>query len=502
MEELTTCQFKATNDIVAWAYDDNKLFMTLAGAAGTGKSYLSRYILKHIPQFKICVSAPTHKALKVIKKESEQDGKTLQSLLGLAVDQDMEDFDPVNLKFDRKNRAKLENYDFVLVDEASMIQESLREYLQEEAKKNKVKILFVGDPIQLPPIGEIKSSVFENRFIDGGVVYLSTPCRQSAQNPAYSLLLADRHDIERSNNSWNVLINHLKEQEIFTTALEVDLAKNVDNTHKVLRNYLGDEVINEHGEGFKIYNSRHEFNETMCNTFIDYHLKSNYEGVKTLAWRNNTVNAHNKHIRKHLFPETPDALTPGDLLMCYRPITRWDNSTKSTYTLVHNSDELLVKEVTKELSGIGIKIYSTLTEVSEDNNQLIDFVRKESYNEYINNYEHYKKAAKKRGWVSFYGFYDNHLLLENLSKIYNNRVYPNKAFDYAYALTVHKSQGSTYNEVFIDMADIFQHYFVNKYFLEQEGKWNDETDRVYRKITRQLRYVAASRAKLFTHIIL
>ena len=51
MEELTKCQFNATNDIVRWAYDDDKLFMTLAGAAGTGKSYLSKYILKHIPQF-------------------------------------------------------------------------------------------------------------------------------------------------------------------------------------------------------------------------------------------------------------------------------------------------------------------------------------------------------------------------------------------------------------------------------------------------------------------
>ena len=361
--------------------------------------------------------------------------------------------------------------------------------------------MFVGDPIQLPPVGETESPVFNSKYIDGGIVHLSTPCRQSTGNPAYSLLLADRHDIERSNNSWNVLIDNLKEQEIFTTALEVDLVKNVANTHKILRKHLGNERINSKGEGFKIYKSIHNFNDVMAKTFIDYYSKEDYEAVKTLAWRNDKVNEHNKTIRKKLFPNTSDNLTEGDLLMCYRPITRWDRSTRSTYTLVHNSDELLVKEVTKELSSIGIKIYSTLAEVSEDQQELIDFVRKEDYNEYVNNYEYYKKSAKTKGWASFYGFYDNHLLLENLSKIYNDRYMPNKAFDYAYAITVHKSQGSTYNEVFIDIADIFQHYFVNKYLLEKQGKWNDEADRIYRKITRQLRYVAASRAKKFTHII-
>ena len=501
MEELTKCQFNATNDIVRWAYDDDKLFMTLAGAAGTGKSYLSKYILKHIPQFCICVSAPTHKALKVIKATSEENGRTLQSLLGLAVDQDMEDFDPANLKFDKKNKAKLENYAFILLDEASMIQSSLREYLQEEAIRCKVKILFVGDPIQLPPVGETESTVFNSRFIDGGIVYLSTPCRQSAKNPAYSLLLADRHDIERSNTSFNVLINHLKEQDLFTEALEVNLVKAVDNTYKVLRHHLNNEMINSEGEGFKIYTNWQEFREKMYDTFIDYHLVSDYEGVKTLAWRNDIVTSHNRCIRKKLFPDTTDDLVAGDLLMCYRPITKWDSASRSSYTLVHNSDELLVKQVTKELSSIGIKIYSTLAAVSEDEEQLIDFVRKEDYNEYIDNYTHYKKAAKKRGWASFYGFYDNHLLLENLGKLYNNRYMPNKAFDYAYALTVHKSQGSTYNEVFIDMADIVQHYVINKFLLQREGKWDSKSDFIYRKITRQLRYVAASRAKKFTHII-
>ena len=79
---------------------------------------------------------------------------------------------------------------------------------------------------------------------------------------------------------------------------------------------------------------------------------------------------------------------------------------------------------------------------------------------------------------------------------------PNKAFDYAYALTIHKSQGSTYNEVFVDTPNIALHYAVNKAALIKEGKWNDQTDQDYQRITRQLRYVAASRAKQFTHFLI
>ena len=38
--------------------------------------------------------------------------------------------------------------------------------------------------------------------------------------------------------------------------------------------------------------------------------------------------------------------------------------------------------------------------------------------------------------------------------MYNGRTIKNKAIDYSYAITVHKSQGSTYNNVFVSEADI------------------------------------------------
>lgn len=503
--ELTPCQHAAAVDILNWAHDDDRLFMTLAGPAGTGKSWLSKFILQNLRRHTVCVSAPTHKALKEVKKASGFPGKTLQSLLGLAVNQDIEDFDPVNIKFDRYNKPTISDYDLILLDEASMVQIALREYLQELCVEHKTKVLFVGDPIQLPPVRETVSTVFQQQYIDGGVVYLSTPCRQSASNPAYSLLLADRNDIEQSNASWNVLINHLKEQSVFTEDLHVKLATNHKNTYKVVRDHLGKRQINNEGEGYKIYSDPKEFIKQMNKTFVDYLKDGNFDGVRALAWTNTKVGEFNKFIRKTLFPTIVDDITPGDLLMCYRPVTAWDSVSRKQYTLIHNSEEVMVTGTQQMRSGIGLNIYSSLVETLNKNEKEmhdLDFVHPSSYKEYIEQFRHYKSNAKQRGWKAFYGFYDNHLLLDNLAKKFDNKYLPNKAFDYAYALTVHKSQGSTFNEVFIDINDIYYHYTVNKSILQQQGAWNDATARTYQRITRQLRYVAASRAKKFTHFLI
>jgi len=508
--ELTSCQAAAAEDIIKWAHNDTQMFKTLAGPAGTGKSWLSRYILNRVPQRSTCVCAPTHKALKVVKKESKKEGKTLQSILGLAVDQDMEGFDPANLKFDRKNKPKVGDYDLILIDEASMISASLREYVQKQAKKHWTKILFVGDPIQLPPIGELKSTVFMSKYIDGGVSWLSTPCRQSAGNPSYTLLLADRNDIERSDAAHFVLMKHLETYipdgpELDT--LIVDILEDPWNSYTKIRKFLGNEQINKDGEGYRIYRNAGAFKRKMNHVFYDYFTAGDFNGVRALAYTNACVGVHNRYIRSTIFPDTNEAIVPGDLLMAYRPITKWDSSARSVITLVHNSDEIQIDSSFPELSSIGLPIYScTAKSLDADNTDVfsLDFVNPTNYDyqSYVEQYKYYKDLARKRGWKVFYGFYDTHFLLESLKQKFKNRYLPNKAFDYAYALTVHKSQGSTYNEVFIDTPDIRRHYAINKSILVHQGQWNEQTDQDYQRITRQLRYVAASRAKKFTHFLI
>lgn len=54
----------------------------------------------------------------------------------------------------------------------------------------------------------------------------------------------------------------------------------------------------------------------------------------------------------------------------------------------------------------------------------------------------------------YYDTFNNFITLEDI--IIDNKVLKPKSFDYGYAISVHKSQGSTIDNVFIDLNDLFK----------------------------------------------
>jgi len=138
----------------------------MKGFAGSGKTYLSMKLLKKVDELGLCwtVVAPTHKAVGVLreglKSESIQPTwfpSTIHRLLRLQLKRqaDVE----VCEKTDQTD-SSLENLGLVLIDEASMIDSKLLEITLECARCNSTRLVFVGDPAQLPPVGESSSSVF------------------------------------------------------------------------------------------------------------------------------------------------------------------------------------------------------------------------------------------------------------------------------------------------------------------------------------------------------
>ncbi len=138
----------------------------MKGFAGSGKTYLSMKFLKKVDELGLCwtVVAPTHKAVGVLreglKSESMQPTwfpSTIHRLLRLKLKRqaDVE----ICEKTDQTD-SSLENLGLVLIDEASMIDSKLLEITLECARCNSTRLVFVGDPAQLPPVGESSSSVF------------------------------------------------------------------------------------------------------------------------------------------------------------------------------------------------------------------------------------------------------------------------------------------------------------------------------------------------------
>ena len=83
-------------------------------------------------------------AVRVAEANIGVKGSTIQKLLGLRPNLDLKDFDINNPQFDPLGNVYIKNYKLIIVDEASMINRSLYNFIKAESKKYNVKILYVG----------------------------------------------------------------------------------------------------------------------------------------------------------------------------------------------------------------------------------------------------------------------------------------------------------------------------------------------------------------------
>ena len=138
----------------------------MKGFAGSGKTYLSMKLLKKVDEIGLSwtLVAPTHKAVGVLRQALKNESiqptsfpSTIHRLLRLKLKRkaDLE----ICEKTDQTD-SSLVDLGLVLIDEASMIDSKLLEITLECARCNSTRLVFVGDPAQLPPVGEDCSSVF------------------------------------------------------------------------------------------------------------------------------------------------------------------------------------------------------------------------------------------------------------------------------------------------------------------------------------------------------
>lgn len=142
---LTTDQFKALSSISRFYNDKKKLNYILSGAAGTGKTYILQRFLQYINNRNAALTAPTHKAVRVIERATGRAGITIQSLHGLRPDVSVSNFDIDNLRFNTIGDAKIANYATVLTDECSMIPDSIFELNTQRGKTFRTKIIYIGE---------------------------------------------------------------------------------------------------------------------------------------------------------------------------------------------------------------------------------------------------------------------------------------------------------------------------------------------------------------------
>lgn len=449
-------QIEAINRLKVFM-DSDELEFTLSGYAGTGKTYLLKYFIQHVCNVSVCPTAPTHKAVRVIEKALNRKGKTLQSLHGLRPNLDLVNFNITNPQFDPKGIEYIKNYKLVIIDEASMISNDIYELNLRRAKQYKVKILYVGDPLQLPPVqNDIRTSkVFNVK----NTYNLTQIMRQEEGNPLLELFPLIRKDV----------INGTK-----------DFIKHIFYNRENIQDNTGYKVVNEIN-----------FKKEILDYFNHDNLKTNLDYSRILAYTNKKVKDNNDYVRTKLINPSYELITIDDILTAYTTIVDEFN-----YPIITNSEDYYVESVRPYVNNFDIKTYAVNLRSVYDNRitntlQIVDH-NDESFKTYYKILNHLHNAAinahkseRAVKWVSYYKFKEQMLTMISFRlNESNGNALVKKDIDYGYAITTHKSQGSTFDNVFIDLQDII--YYNNNGSLKKRHDTN---------IINRLIYVALSRAK-------
>lgn len=460
---FTNDQLNAYNGLIEFInspYEENDYKRALVGAAGTGKTYLVKALIKNCrySYSTIGLSAPTHKACRVLHESigiTNIKPNTLQSDLGLRLNFDVDKFDYNNPPFDPKGRVKIGDYKLYIVDEASMINKQLCMFLEKTCKNNNCKIIYIGDSSQLAPVNEKYSYAFTNIKL----FTLNQIVRQGEDNPISYLLDLLRFDIK--HKSFTFLEYITKNRINF----------NEDNT-----------------KGYKVCTAQ-EFDNIVYNNFNDEALTNNIDFAKIIGYTNNNVSNWNKFVRNAIIKDADKSvITKNDLIISYITIVNQFNE-----CIIKNSEEYILKDVVNyvhpkyQLKGFMIRFtaihggYNTTPLFVVDHKDIGNMMLYVKIsNELITTAKTANTRLRSQKWKEYYDFKENCLLLTNIISS-DGKILFSRDLDYGFALTAHKSQGSTFDTTFVDVNDIV---------FDKYGQPYTDAEEINRRL-----YVACSRAK-------
>ncbi len=333
-------------------------------------------------------TTPTNKAAKVLRSVVGQAG-TIYSLLGLRIEKNGE----VKELVGGKAPEDLSDIDVVFLDEASMVNRHLFGILKEASAKDNLKIVFMGDAGQLPPVGEACSPVWA---VEHGAV----------------LTKVMRHD-----------------NQILELVTAIRLAMNDFSPSIAIKSH------NDGKEGvWKIAKSA--FKDAIVSAAMRGEFADGSKS-KVIAWRNVRVAEYNDLIRNAIFgaAAVPGHYVLGDRIVATAPCKLGEDIVLGT------DDEALVEGIIETTHPREPKYRAIELKVRSEENKIIRLLvlHPESQFMFDNDCQQLAHLAKGNGklWKKFW----------ELKELFHE-------IKYGYAITAHRSQGSTYENVFVDYQDI------------------------------------------------
>ncbi|MCI4668415.1 MAG: AAA family ATPase [Bacteroidia bacterium] len=293
---------------------DFRATFLLTGSAGTGKTFLINLFTTMLRKsgYKVILLAPTGRAAKVITRRTKRPAYTIHHHIYAPMEGQAG-----QVSFSMKGN-KAENKTVYIVDEASMIGDKsdgstpnslladlLRYVFFEDEYR---KLVLVGDPVQLPPVGHELSPA-----LDADQLFMK-----------HSLNVFHAHltDVKRQLSDSGVLENAVAIRDAYLSQGEVLL--HLEPSRDVMQLESPYEAL---------------------ETYISYYEEGNLDKVVFLTYSNFQSTRVNQGIRHHLF-YTEDLLVHNELLMVVRNNYSWGDPKRLPF--IANGEMGIVRDIFPE----------------------------------------------------------------------------------------------------------------------------------------------------------
>lgn len=383
----------------------------LTGYAGSGKTTLMQEVVRHLEERgdKVAITAPTHKAAAVLTRKLREAGitataATIHSLLGLRP----APTDSERSILKRSGPPQTRLIDAVIIDECSMISADLQDFIDEDLAD--CFVLYVGDPAQLPPVGEREARCFSTPSRSR----LNTVVRQAAGNPVLQAATAIRNT-QGGTVDWG-------------WAQTVDAAP--------LGVYLGGS----------------DCADWLKDAFTSDEFRADNDAFRYVAYTNAKVAWVNRMVRRWIYGETLTPFVAGERVICRTPISKLDGE-----PALSTNEEGVVESIQpssvrldfaalpdddrtrRAVPGWTASIPTWLVKLSSDSGEegVCDIPQEPAALDRV------LARLKTEAGINRGRWFERFKAAERFSRLQS-----------PYAMTVHTSQGSTFQNVFVDVQDI------------------------------------------------
>ena len=433
--ELTFHQHQILRQIEVFMESDASVFI-LRGYAGTGKTTMVKHIVDYISQSRlVALMAPTGRAARVLSEKTGYDANTIHKTIygtGSLVSKEVKNVAEAEFKLCfpiNMTDGKI----VAVVDEASMlcsrtVEQEMFQFGTDNLMNDLLtfvrpsyggKVIFVGDPAQLPPVGESDSQALnETFFVEKGL----------------KVMTGTLTEVLRQTGDSVILKNAMKIRELLNTEIRNRL---------VFEEKEGDVESIADGE--------------LLNKYFDERKRGGEKDNVVICFSNQSAYQYNKAIREKLYAEENPELKVGDVLMVVHNNYRLDKM-NGEFVSVSYVGEKVKQTAPVYVQKGGIRQLSNITltfqhvQVSDLKNDPMDCMllldllndgspslgidrQKALYINFCMRHPHLKIGSKEFSDALLADMYCNCLKAK-----------------YGYAVTGHKCQGGEWKKVFVDYS--------------------------------------------------